>query len=461
MLGVVITQPIYTSFSDVVGRMAPLYAACVLFTAGSIVFALGQNMPIVILGRVLQGLGGGGLDVLTEVIVTDITTLKERPLWVGLMAIPMATGIIFGPIMGALFSEYADWRWIGWINLPLIAICVVLAIFFLRLKSIEQSLWSRLMRLDWVGMLLFGMGSTAFALPLSWAGAMYRWSSWKTLVPLIIGAVLLVVFVFYEARPEEPVFPYRIFRSRTAKVTLATGFIHGMISYPLMLYIPLFLQAVLLEDPLQSAVSMLPICVMVVAFSGISAGAVEYLRKYRWEIWLAWLCIAVGTGLFSLWDAHTSLAARTSFQVIAGIGLGTLFTVPVIPMQASAPSVSDQGLSVGILVSFRLFGALLGLAVGATTFSSVFANAIAGVGPLPESVAILEDSSQAVGFIPYLKDVDLPPEILEAIREAYKQAMQSIWYFMAALGGVGFISSLWVEELTLETEELGRQHLEK
>lgn len=461
MLGVVITQPIYTSFSDVLGRMAPLYAACVLFSVGSIVFAVGQNMPVVILGRVLQGLGGGGLDVLTEVIVADITTLKERPLWIGLLAIPMATGIILGPIMGALFSEYADWRWIGWINLPLIAIAVVLAVFFLRLKSIEQSLWSRLMRLDWIGMLFFGMGSTAFSLPLSWAGAMYPWSSWKTLVPLIIGAVLLVVFTFYEARPTEPVFPYRIFRSRTAKVTLITGFLHGMISYPLMLYVPLFFQAVYLESPLQSAVSMLPVCCMVVAFSGISAGAVEYLRRYRWEIWLAWALIAVGTGLFALWDSHSSLAERATFQVLAGIGLGTLFTVPAIPIQASAPSVSDQGLSVGILVSFRLFGALLGLAVGATTFSSVFANSIASLGSLPESVSVLGNSNEAVGFIPYLKDVDLPPEILEAIREAYKKAMQSIWYFMAALGGVGFISSLWMEELTLETEELGRQHLEK
>lgn len=78
-------------------------------------------------------------------------------------------------------------------------------------------------------MLLFAVGSTLFALPLSWAGAMYPWSSWRTIVPLVIAVVVLVAFAIYEARTAEPVFPYRIFRSRTAQVTLIGGFIHGMV----------------------------------------------------------------------------------------------------------------------------------------------------------------------------------------------------------------------------------------
>lgn len=108
-----VTQPIYTSVSDVVGRKPPLYAAFVLFAVGSVVFAVAQSMAIVILGRVLQGLGGSGLDVLNEVIVADITTLKERPLYIGLLSISMAVGSILGPVLGAVFSEYVDWRWIS------------------------------------------------------------------------------------------------------------------------------------------------------------------------------------------------------------------------------------------------------------------------------------------------------------------------------------------------------------
>lgn len=90
------------------GRKLFLNGAILLFAAGSVVFSVRQTMAVVILGRVLQWLGGGGLGVFSEVIVADITTLKERPLYIGLLAVPMAVGCILGPILGAIFSEFAD-----------------------------------------------------------------------------------------------------------------------------------------------------------------------------------------------------------------------------------------------------------------------------------------------------------------------------------------------------------------
>lgn len=453
-------QPIYTSTSDVLGRKLPLYVAFFFFGLGSIVFAVAKSMSIVILGRVLMGLGGGGIDVLNEVIVADITTMKERASYLGLLSIPMAAGCILGPILGALFSEYVDWRWIGWINLPLIGIALPLAIFFLRLKPLDHSFGTRLKRLDWIGMLLFAIGSTLFTVPLSWADSQYPWSSFRTILPLVVGVIVLVIFGVYERRPQEPVFPYRIFASRTAAVTLLGSFIHGMTLYSLLFYLPLFFQSVYLQTPLESAVLILPFCAVVMAFTGIAAYAVDYIRKYRWEIWLGWIFLTVGAGLFSLWDRHTSVAARASYQVICGIGVGTLFTVPPIPMQASAPNVEDQGLAVGILVSFRLFGALIGLAISATTFASVFQGSIAPVSSLlPESLAALRDGSQAVAFIPTLRQVQgsVSPEILDAVLEAYQNSMQSIWYILAAFGALGFVASLLTKELSLEGEDVGRQ----
>ncbi|KAJ5531508.1 Major facilitator superfamily domain general substrate transporter [Penicillium freii] len=146
------------------------------------------------------------------------------------------------------------------------------------------------------------------------------------------------------------------------------------------------------------------------------------------------------------------------FQVIAGIGIGTIFSVPPIPMQANAAS-DDQRLAMGIMVAFRLFGALIGLAVGATTFSSVFANRIEGIA-LPASLALLRDPSETMSFIPYLRTADISPALRDLLRNAYEDAMQTIWYELAAFGALGFLSSLFVNELTMETEELGRQHFE-
>ncbi|KAF2993654.1 hypothetical protein E8E14_002155 [Neopestalotiopsis sp. 37M] len=391
--------------SDALGRKLLLNTAFLFFAVGSIVFSVSESMAVIILGRVLQGLGGGGLDVLSEVIVADITTLKERPLYVGLLAVPMAVGCILGPVLGALFSELADWRWIGWINLPLVAIAAALSTLFLRLKPIEQSFKSRLAQIDWIGIALFSV------------------------------------------------------------VTLIGGFIHGMVLYTLLLYLPLYFQAVYLEAPLQSAVSVLPFCCFVMVFTGIAAYAVELLRHYRWEIWLGWILLAVGTGLLALWDSNgtagSTRAATAGFQAIAGIGIGTIFTVPAISMQASAPTVEDQWLAIGILVSFRLFGALVGLAIGSTTFNSMFSRAIADLGPLPEAVAALNDSNEAVAFIPMLRDVNLPTALVDSVRDCYAAAMQDIWLILAGFGALGFLTSLFIESLNLETEEVGRQHYEQ
>lgn len=122
--------------------------------------------------------------------------------------------------------------------------------------------------------------------------------------------------------------------------------------------------------------------------------------------------------------------------MIAGIGIGTIFSVPPIPIQASAAS-DDQGLAIGIMVASRLFGALISLAVSATTFSSVFANRINGLA-LPPSLALLKDPSEAVGFIPYPRTANISPAPRDLTREAYKDAMQTIWYELAAFGHWGF-----------------------
>jgi hypothetical protein len=127
-------------------------------------------------------------------------------------------------------------------------------------------------------------------------------------------------------------------------------------------------------------------------------------------------------------------------------------------MQASAPKVEDQGLAAGILVSFRLFGALTGLAISATTFSSVFQNSLSRIGPLPASAALLTDPNEVVSFIATLRDADIPPELLDQIRDAYRLAMQSIFFILAGFSGLGFVTSLFLEQLEIDTEEVGRQH---
>ena len=418
-------------------------------------------MPVFILGRILQGLGGGGLDVLTEIILADITSLKERPLFLGLYALPMAGGGVCGPLIGAAFSEFVGWRWIGWINLPFIAIAVVLSFFFLHLQPINISFRSKLRYLDWFGMLLFTIGTTTLAFPLSWAGAIYPWSSWRTILPLVIGIAVIFGFSAYESRPVEPVFPYRLFRSKTAIATLIAATAHGTVLYSILLYTPLFFQAVTLETPFRSAVSVLPTSACVVGFSIFGVIGVEILRRYRWLIIANSFFMTAGVGLWALWGENSSRALLYGLQVMAAIGVGTLFTILTIPMTASVKNVDDMGIAAGILVSFRQFGALLGLAACSTVFNNVFERHMASLGTLPQAVMTLKDVREAIGFIPALRLMDLEPMVLQDIVRAYRLSLAAVFLTLACIGALGFAASLFIQELTIEREELGRQQLEK
>lgn len=418
-------------------------------------------MAAIIAGRIIQGLGGGGLDVLGEIIVSDMTTLKERPLYLGIMALPIALGSILGPTIGALFSDYVTWRWIGWINLPLLGVAFPLLAFFLRLRRLDSSLEAKVKRLDWGGMSLFAVGCTLFVLPLSWADALYPWNSYQTILPLLLGAALLGLFGWYESKPEAPVIPHRILRNRTAIVTLCGAFIHGMTLFTLLQYIPLFYQAVMLDTRITSAVSLLPTSVVSVVSAICSVIAIGKAGMgYRPRIWLFWVLIVIGTGLLFTLDSSSSSGMRYGIPLIWGAGIGALLRLLHLPMQASVPSVDDVGHAIALLLTFRCLGGLVGLAIASTIFSSLFGAAIAAVGELPDSLAPLRDPHNAVAFVPQLRTLDLPADVLAPVLDAYTTSMRGIFYAMIGFSGFGLLTSLLTKEISLQRTERGRQQFE-
>lgn len=130
-------------------------------------------------------------------------------------------------------------------------------------------------------------------------------------------------------------------------------------------------------------------------------------------------------------------------------------------MTASVQQADDMGVAAGILVSFRLFGALIGLAICSSVFNNVFEQRIASIGTLPPSIEFLKDVREAISFIPTLRVIDLQPRILEHVIEAYRVSMMAVFLTLAGIGAVGFFASLFTRELTIGREDLGRQQFEK
>lgn len=434
-----------------------------LFFIGSIVFSTAKNMNTIIVGRVLQGLGGGGIDVLTEVILADMTTLQERSTYLGLMGIPSAIGNILGPSVGALFASYASWRWIGWINLPILGVAIPLLFFFLNLQQVklETSLGGNVARLDWIGMILMIIGITIFVLPLSWAGSLFPWASWQTLLPILLGVVVLVGFGFYEAYPASPIVPYRLFHSMTANMTLVGVFFHGAILVSLLQYLPLLYQAVQLETPILSAVSLLPTVITSVVFAAISMMMVPLFGGYMWLLRFSWVILTLGTGLLALFNVGSSESMRYGLPILWGTGVA-LLRLSILPMQASVEDINDTGLAIGLLLAIRMFGGLVGLTIASTIFNTTFSTSISSSSiELTGSLAPLRDAANAVNFIDKMRLLDISAATLDPVLRVYLKCFQTIFYTMTGLSGLGLVTSFFVAEIDLNRKNLGNQRFEE
>ncbi|KAF5630341.1 major facilitator superfamily transporter [Fusarium sp. NRRL 52700] len=417
---------------------------------------------MIIVGRVLQGFGGGGIDVIIQVILADMTTLEERSKYLGLMGIPNAVGNILGPSVGALFSTYATWRWIGWINLPILGFGTPLVCFFLKLRPVtmDASLASNIERLDWIGMGLVVSGITTFVLPLSWAGSLFPWAAWETLVPMILGFVVLVAFVFYEAKPAAPIMPHRLFHSITANMTLLGGFIHGAILVSLLQYLPPIYQAVYLETPIKSAVFLLPTSIISVFISVISVMMVPLFGGYTRLLRLSWALLALGTGILAVLNLSSPSSMLYGLPVIWGTGVA-LLRLNILPIQASVKNVDDTGVAIGQFFTIRMFGGLIDLTVASSIFNTVLAKSIASsslqlTGPLEP----LEDASKAVSFIKELGSLSISQRTLDELLRVYLECFRTIFYTMTGLSALGLLTSVFLEEIDLKSQGRGTQRFE-
>lgn len=455
-------QPIWASISNEFGRKFPLYISIGLFFVGSIVFATAQNMGTIIVGRVLQGLGGGGIDVLVQVILADMTTLEERSTYLGLMAIPSAVGNIMGPTVGALFSTYASWRWIGWINLPWLGIGTPLVVIFLKLRPIplDSTLLGNLKRLDWIGIALLIVGISILVIPMSWAGSLYPWPSWQTLLPMFLGVAALVAFGFYEGKPADPIVPHRIFHSKTANVTLLGGFLHGAVLVSLLQYLPLLYQAVELQSAIASAVYLLPTSIISVLVAAVSMMLVPLFGGYVWLLRLSWVIVTLGSGLLALFEVGSSPSMCYGLPILWGQGVA-LLRLNILPMQASVKNVDDTGSAIGQFLTIRMFGGLVGLTISSSIFNNVFSRTITDTTlQLTGALAPLKDASNAVSFIDSLASLHVPLSTLDQVLGVYLKCFHTIFYVMTGLSALGLVSSMFLDEINLKGRGLGNQRFE-
>ncbi|CAI6281877.1 unnamed protein product [Periconia digitata] len=447
-------QPVLGSFSHIFGRKPLIYVSLVFFLAGAIVAALAQNFTVILVGRTVQGVGGGGIIALTEIVVTDMVPLRERGKWFSIFSVMWSLGTVVGPLLGGGFSENVSWRWIFWINLPFIGIGAVLIAIFLKLNQKTSSLVEKLRRVDWVGMVLFLASTTGFLIPITWGGVQYPWDSWRTLVPLVVCGVGMLVFIYHqEYIASEPLIRTSVFKTRTSAITYLVTVIHGILLWSILYYLPLYFEAVKGMTPMMTGVAIFPWTFTVAPAAGITGAVIAKAGYYRWAMWTGWFLSTFGTGLLIYLEADTTTVAWIFLNLVGGVGAGMLFPAMAISAQASAAS-QDAAYATSTFSFLRAFGQTLGVAVGGVVFQNQMKRKMLTYPLLADKAA--EYSKDAAGLVQIIKAMPEGDMKLQ-LRESYTDALRYIWIVMTVFAGVALIASAFIKhhslDVALETEQ--------
>lgn len=285
---------------------------------------------------------------------------------------------------------------------------------------------------------------------------MYPWSSWRTLVPLTLGATGLFAFVIYEIYiPSEPMIPHSVFKNRSAFIAFIASSLQGLILWSALYYLPLYYSAVKEFEPILTGVALFP-QTFTVAPSAIVCGIIITLTgRYRWGLWLGWLLSTIGLGIVCLLKPGTSTAGWILLNIIPGLGLGILTAAIVCTVQASSTN-RNLTVAVAMVVFFRAFGQAIGIAVGGVIFQNRMKHNLARYPDLaPYATKYSRDAAALVTVIQGMSGTGVEGERKRDLKEAYTDSLRVIWGVMCAVSGVGLIMSKWVEKYDLNRALVG------
>ncbi|ETI21001.1 hypothetical protein G647_07344 [Cladophialophora carrionii CBS 160.54] len=445
LLVVAVTMPFTASISDIVGRPQTLFITVVSFTVGTILCAVARSIGLMLVGRCLQGIGGGGVIIISLVIFSDIVPLRFRPQYVGVLQGAWALGSVVGPIIGGALAHPHQWRWVFYIMLPFCGIGLVCIPLFIRIRRPEATVKQMLSRVDWIGGFLFIASATGFLVAISWGGTSYPWNHWRTLVPLILGILGLIATMIYERfGAKEAFLRHSLFHVKSAHGIYIGAFVQGLVLYAQLYYIPFFYESVKLYSPIRTGVSLLPILLTLIPASVIVGAAITRTGTYLWAIAIGWALTTLGTGLTISWDRSTHTAVWAIELIILGVGHGlNLNALNTASQAVSKPG--DEGRAVGMYAFLRSFGMAIGVGVSGSVFQNVMKSKLKDTG-LPTDIA-----TNAEAYLLVLKQMGDTPE-RQAVIDAYVSGFHGVFAFLTALAGVALILGLFIRHHEINKE---------
>ncbi|WP_129658445.1 MDR family MFS transporter [Rothia halotolerans] len=445
LLASTIVMPIYGKYGDVLGRRPLFLIAIGVFTLASIGCAFAGSFWALVVFRGLQGLGGGGLMILSQAIIADIVPARERGKYMGPMGAVFGISAVAGPLLGGLFVDSLTWRWAFYINIPIGIAAFLSAYFALTLPSKRPE-----RRIDVLGVAFISLATACLIFFTDFgADAEYGWTSpatWAWGAGLVVAAAL---FVLVESRAEDPVIPLSLFRNYVFLQVTAIGLALGVGMFGVVGFMPTFLQMASGTSAAASGLLMLPLMGAMMVTSIVSGLAVSRTGRYKIYPVLGLVIAILALLLMTTMSAQTPIWLICVYLAVFGVGLGLIMQIVVLVAQNAVP-FEQVGTATSTNNYFREVGASLGTAVFGAFFTTRLTERLvevfAGTGQSPDEAGAAASSiePETLG--------SMPESVRTEIVDAYADALVPVFWYVVPFLVVALIIALLLKEIPLSEQ---------
>ena len=445
MLASTIVVPIAGKLSDIYGRK-PLYMTGIaVFAIGSALSGIAPNFWFLVFARFVQGAGMGFIMPLSQAIIGDIISPRERGKYQGIMGASFGVASIVGPAAGGFITDHYSWRWLFFVNLPFAVLTMIVVALYMHVPNERRK-----HAIDVWGSLTLSSGITCALLATVWGGSQYPWGSWQIVGLYAASAALLAAFIWVERRAPEPVLPLALWKSSIFTFSNIASVGVAMSMFGAIFFLPVFVQGVIGNSVTNAGAILVPM-LMAMIFSSIGSG--QYIsRTGRYKLPLLAGLVVMGAGYFMLttFDIKTTNQTAIEAMILIGLGLGVTMQTYTLVVQNSA-SRQDMAVATSATQLSRSIGAAVGLAILGTILTAGMATSMAKY--LPSAALQKFQSSGGSATAGAVFDpaqlAHLPPVIAAGIRHGLADALHPVFLVGLPIIAIAFIATLFIREVPL------------
>lgn len=442
ILATTIVMPIYGKFGDVLGRRRLFLVAIAIFTIASVGCAFATDFWMFVVFRAIQGLGGGGLMILSQAIIADIVPANERGKYLGPLGAVFGLSAVAGPLLGGFFVDHMTWQWAFYINIPVGIAAFLIALLALRLPNKRRT-----KPIDWLGVVFLSAATTCLIMFTDFGGDReVGWGSWITWTWGLGMAAAAGLFILTESRAADPIMPLHLFRNRIFVNAIAIGLALGIGMFAAIGFVPTFLQMSSGTSAAASGLLMLP---MMVGLMGTSIGsglAISKTGKYKAYPILGTLITGIAMVAMTTLAASTPIWLICVYLFVFGAGLGLIMQVVVLVVQNAVPA-AEIGTATSANNYFREVGAALGTVVFGALFTSRLTENLTGV--FTGAGASASDAADATSTIDPAALSQLPDAVREGVVTAYADALAPVFWYLVPFIAIAFVLALFLKQIPL------------